>query len=253
MENKICERVADLLSEYIDGGLDAKDAEFVRAHIENCAECRKAYGELLALEKLFDEAAEEVPEGFLSSVMERVAKEKQIADRKKKHPFVFSRKVGGFAIAAAVMLTVVASPLITSVLKNDVGGETDMEYVSSPEMAADDYWAGDKASPAEKNDGLYNAEAEVSFDSVKDVVENVEEEPKYGVDFGKYYTANMSDGRVGRVLLEDRGNATLEIDGESGSYSYEIMGGEIVLSDENGKLNFYLSYGDGISFNQVDG
>ena len=33
MENRDCERVLDLLNQYIDGELNGSDAEFVRAHI----------------------------------------------------------------------------------------------------------------------------------------------------------------------------------------------------------------------------
>ena len=113
MENKVCERVLELLNEYIDGELNESDAEFVRAHIEICPECKKVYSDLLEVERLFDEASEEVPDGFLDSVMTKISSEKQNAAKPSKKPMVFWGKFGGVAVAAAVMLTVVASPLIS--------------------------------------------------------------------------------------------------------------------------------------------
>ena len=58
-----CEKVLDLLNQYADGELNESDALLVRAHLEICPSCKKAYEELLEIEKLFEEAKEEAPKG----------------------------------------------------------------------------------------------------------------------------------------------------------------------------------------------
>ena len=53
-----CENTIELLNQYADGELNESDAAFVRAHLEECEECQKAYCQLLEIEKLFKSTAD---------------------------------------------------------------------------------------------------------------------------------------------------------------------------------------------------
>ena len=259
MEDKICDRVLTLLNEYIDGELNADDAEFVRAHIEDCADCKKAYLELLEIEKLFDEASKEVPDGFLDSVMAKISDEKKKTVKTKKVIPHFAFKFGGVALAAAVMLTVIASPIIPTFLKNQTESAKDLAYSSQIEASladdclvedADKYEFYDGEADSNLKNGASPAEEEVAAEAVTDACEVIT--PAFEIKHGTYYAFNMSDGETAKAVFEDGDSAVLEKDGESISYSYERVGNQVVFSNKDETLKFEIFYGEQICFNQSD-
>ena len=258
MEDKICDRVLTLLNEYIDGELNADDAEFVRAHIEDCADCKKAYLELLEIEKLFDEASKEVPDGFLDSVMAKISDEKKKTVKTKKVTPHFAFKFGGVALAAAVMLTVIASPIIPNFLKNQTESAKDMAYAAEIEASIADGFYVDDADKYEMFDGETDSDLK-NCAPADDVLAGEAEEasceaamPAVEINYGAYYIFNMSDGKTVKAVFEDSDDAVLEKDGESISYSYEMIGNQVVFSNKDEILKFEIFYGEQICFNQSD-
>ena len=106
MEN--CEKVLDLLTQYIDGELDESVAMLVRAHLEECEACREIYTELLQVQKLFAIESDEAPDELLENVMAKIKAEKALTLRRRKFTKIFTTT----AAAAAIALTVLASPTI---------------------------------------------------------------------------------------------------------------------------------------------
>lgn len=257
MEIGMCDWVLERLNEYIDGELNNSDAEIVRAHIDICPNCKKAYEELLAVESLFDESEEEMPEGFVDSVMARVAQEER---KPKKSPFVLFRNIGGIAIAAVVMLTVVASPLIGGVIEDSVNGEgADIFYAADADLEKADDVSG-KAPAVNYDDAEYDYSeiADASQDEKLEVLEDfiidtesVPEVPEFKISFGKNYAVNMLDGTVAYVNFKDEEKAIFEKDGKIEKYDSVFFEDETVLIGDG--LKFDIIYGETVYFNQTNG
>ena len=206
MANKDCEKVLDMLNEYIDGELDANNAALVRSHIENCPECREALEALKKIEQLLDESTEEAPEALCDRVMERVRAEKT-ASRKK---IVFMRRLGIIAAAAVICLAVIASPMLIMVATGGAKAEADCLDAERAPML-EDMLTGNGAAMDDHYSVIENASADNDnsdiFDVIKDLIDNgkaeteaaTEAEPLL-VDSGEY-RGILLDGSEKRVAL----------------------------------------------------
>jgi len=71
-----CEQMTALLSAYMDGELTAAEQVHVRAHLEQCPECRALYEQLMTLHTSFSDLEEiSAPENFAQGVMARIRAE----------------------------------------------------------------------------------------------------------------------------------------------------------------------------------
>lgn len=72
---KYCEEYAALISAWLDGALDEREAARLHVHLFTCPGCRAYLADMQALRKGFPKLEDvEVPEGFTQAVMDRVHK-----------------------------------------------------------------------------------------------------------------------------------------------------------------------------------
>jgi len=68
-----CEEVLNSLSAYADKELDEKKRKTISSHLEECNSCKKAFKELIDLEKLFEDIPDLEPGlGFNAVIMGRI-------------------------------------------------------------------------------------------------------------------------------------------------------------------------------------
>ncbi len=227
MEN--CERILDLLNAYIDGELDVSESERVRAHIEKCESCKKIYDELVKVNKMLANSAEDAPTEILDGVMKKIKSE-------KRGKIINFRKISGVAVAAVILLAVVSSPLVGRIAN---GGDVKLECADKAENFA--------PSMDAKDDYIYSDSYSGGLDGIKDVVESVvvpaeREEPEKIVEetvdcalpleFGVGYQNKMLNGE--RVTVVFEGGVAI-LDGEK--YEYKYNGEVYILSNSGGTLN----------------
>ena len=231
---KDCEKALELLNQYIDGELNEDDTEFVRAHIENCPDCKKAYEELLGIEKMFDEATEDAPTELCEAVMTKIHAQKAMIAKRRK----FTKIFGGTAVAAVVSLTVLASPAILLIATGGAKAECNdkAEALSPSRGEADNYYSADGILPecetvivnSSDNNGKSETYQAV-MDDIEDVKEDLEDEmPDSTVSQGKKYIACLADGSETTLILTQD---TAILGGAE--YEYKISGNQYSL--KNGK------------------
>ena len=205
-----CEKVLDLLNQYADGELNESDALLVRAHLEICPSCKKAYEELLEIEKLFEEAKEEAPKELCESVMAKIKSEPIVNAKRKK----IMKTITGIAVAAAVSLTVLSSPAIILVLS---GGARAEAADNAIEMAPAD---------AEERLEHFYSQADDCGAKFDDVLDKILPETEATSALGERYTVYMSDGsELSVVFTQDA--AILG----GNKFRYEINENQYILKD----------------------
>ena len=205
-----CEKVLDLLNQYADGELDESDALLVRAHLEICPSCKKAYEELLEIEKLFEEAKEEAPAELCESVMAKIKSEPIVNAKRKK----IMKTITGIAVAAAISLTVLSSPAIILVLS---GGAKAEAADNAIEMAPAD---------AEERLEHFYSQADDCGAKFDDVLDKILPETETTSALGERYTVYMSDGsELSVVFTQDA--AILG----GNKFRYEINENQYILKD----------------------
>lgn len=79
-----CDKVSDLIVEYIDGELDETTSELIKQHISSCPHCAKLYRDMALVCSAAAESAYEVPEELHGRVMEAVARERATSSRRAR-------------------------------------------------------------------------------------------------------------------------------------------------------------------------
>ena len=259
MEN--CEKVLNLLNEYTDGELCENDALFVRAHLENCEWCKKTYDELVNLRSFFEESQEDAPAELCERVMSKIKSEKSAFYKRKK----FAKIFGGVAIAAAISLTVLASPAILMVVTGGAKAECqDMAEALTPSLDASGangfYYSDSDMKPeceittqSSKFDGLLDD----IFDESEDCVETDENVIAVGdflVPLGKKFTVNMKNGTYSAIAFEaeitEEYSAYAVLNGKK--YEYKVDGGFLYLNNENEALVFEIIQEKSLCFIQAE-
>jgi hypothetical protein len=105
-----CANIRQLLSEYIDGMLDASEMSAVRGHLHACTDCNREYEALNSLvRKMGDIHAVKTPDDFLAKVHEKINERPSLMDR-IRDLFDFSRiripiEAAAFALTAVLILS----------------------------------------------------------------------------------------------------------------------------------------------------
>lgn len=79
-----CDRVAELIVEYIDGELDCKTSELIKQHIESCPDCEKLYRDMALVCSAAADSAYEAPEELHGRVMDALARERASSGRRAR-------------------------------------------------------------------------------------------------------------------------------------------------------------------------
>lgn len=158
-----CDKVGELIVEYIDGELDEATAELIKQHIEGCSDCQKLYRDMAMVCAAAAESAYEAPEELHGRVMDAVSCEKTASKRRARilNMTKTSRWLGvGIAAMLFVCVGIAGSfkilPKLVNTESND-SAPTETYYNASADKAiSSSYSMGDIA------DGMYseNAEAE---------------------------------------------------------------------------------------------
>ena len=237
MAEKDCEKVLDLLNEYIDGELGANDAEFVRSHTETCSECHRALEELKKTKDLFDEGLEEAPTEICDRVMGQVKSEK--TNSRKKIAFI--RKFSIIAVAAVICLSVLASPMLiflaTGGAKAEDGIFDLLEDSLAPNLSGKDDVRNDYPQSADQDNSPTGDSTESEADGSASLI-----------DSGAY-TAIMLDGSECLLKL-DTNNLVAMFDGVE--YKLEINGFTYTLTNKDKVLDFTLVTEKTAYFKQID-
>ena len=251
MANKDCEKALDLINEYIDGELGAEDARFVRLHIENCSECKKAFEELNEIKNFFESSAEEAPEVLYERVMDEVRAEKPTVRK-----LGAMRKWGTVAIAAAICLCILSTPTLLMIMNGGAKAEAEDNGFMSDLLYSDAELpnsSADRAPTEAVTDGKYdvveNAGAEERVDDIIDTIEKPESFPEtlfVTVDSGEY-TAHMLDGSTKKLIL-DTEKLTAKLDGKE--YTLTVSGLKYTIKNGD-ELTFELRNGDFAYFSQI--
>lgn len=97
-----CENALILISGHIDGENTPEEEALLRAHLEECPDCRAVLRAYEEIDSELTASEEEPPQTLLSGVMETILEQKR--ETKPRRRFIFG---GGTAIAAAVLLLIV--------------------------------------------------------------------------------------------------------------------------------------------------
>lgn len=145
-----CENIQALIPLYIDNELSEEEADFVKQHLESCAECRKEYAFIASmLENLSSMPEPELPKDFHENLMRKV---RAAAPTKKTYYFDFKR-IAGFAAAAAVIaLSVVSFMNLENTKEQNANPDVYLTAPAQQEQTEDKSQAEEaKESAAEKN------------------------------------------------------------------------------------------------------
>lgn len=114
-----CGEFLESLSAYLDGELTAGEAEKIRSHIDNCAECRAVYERLAALSADIKSIETEIPEELHGRIMNAV----KGAGKKKSTLQSRLRRYGlwiGAGVAAMLCLVLIGSPIFNGGMGMDL-------------------------------------------------------------------------------------------------------------------------------------
>ena len=224
LNKKNCE-FEDKVIDYCEGALQDKDAEAVRAHMENCAQCAELYRGHKEFCKALEACNSDVPAELHGSIMRAVRREALRAKLMK------AVKRYAAPIAAALVLAITVPAVIRNGQEN---GATDapLQYSVTEDAAMDVASAGDGKGRAGSQTG--KNEEDVSpcapADSVADIAEAPAAEDaggykvyQYVVENGEVVTCyNCPVVAVDADLFKKLGNEFTQITAENGGMLFEV-------------------------------
>lgn len=142
-----CEKMQELLEAYADGALSHAQKAQVEAHVAHCPHCAALLDEHLALHAAIANCAEKAPEGFADRVMQTVANQPQLFEKRQERGVRFGRVASLIGIAAAAMICIgVAGTALVRHMTQNLGN---MENVEQEETAAGGFMPGAPINPEE--------------------------------------------------------------------------------------------------------
>ena len=224
LNKKNCE-FEDKVIDYCEGALQDEDAEAVRAHMENCAQCAELYRGHKEFCKALEACNSDVPAELHGSIMRAVRREALRAKLMK------AVKRYAAPIAAALVLAITVPAVIRNGQEN---GATDapLQYSVTEDAAMDVASAGDGKGRAGSQTG--KNEEDVSpcapADSVADIAEAPAAEDaggykvyQYVVENGEVVTCyNCPVVGVDADLFKKLGNEFTQITAENGGMLFEV-------------------------------
>jgi len=238
-----CEKIKDLIPMLICEELDADEARKVKAHIEECPECRREYDMMLGMENALSEAEYEAPSELHSAIMSAVNRER----RKDKKIKTFVKRMSVIAATAAVVALIIN--VIPGVIREN-GNKTEEFIVNEKRYLFVDAEAPNGSSESyvplsNETIGAFCGEWAIPLTNGNNAVLKINEDmsaevcivDKYGIEI--YYD--------GTITLDASGNARMtQSDGEV-SYSalieMFIKDGSLCINVKRGQLPFTENHG----------
>ncbi len=238
---KTCEKFAPLLSAYFDGELTEEECAQVRAHLEECEDCRVRLSEYAALRAgLLDAFAEEEPPAdFASGVMAAVRAEKMGAAPKKAKKRTWQRYLPVAACAAIVLLSASLFPQMSGFdeakstdtaapqsAQNESAGAADSEAATGGTLA-------DTVNDTEAPEAFYEHREDSTYYAPVGDAQTVENgrtqttTAKSAEDFDLVYSceAREINGEEGLLWVHQHGPVVLELLGAGATAYVEENGG----------------------------
>ncbi len=211
-----CEKICELMMEYVAGELDRATADEIRTHIETCDECKKEYELALGMSEAVRDARFDAPEELHGRIMSAVANEKKRQRRAKllKNLTTIGASVAAFIIVVNVIVDNLAGKSSDNVPN---AGENNQEGVS---INADNVF-----KPATQ---ITNETVELSASTLN--------------MFAGEWTTSLSDGRTAIMYINDDGSVVVCIREKNGYETYydgmlEFTKDGITLSQSDGNQN----------------
>ncbi|MGI2328464.1 zf-HC2 domain-containing protein [Planococcus sp. YIM B11945] len=111
--NTCPENIVHAMNDYLDGDINSTDEATLKAHLENCSDCRKLYHELSKTIAFVQSASHiQAPANFVAQTMARLPKEKKQANFQRwfrRHPM----------LTAAALFCILMSGMLFSNFNND--------------------------------------------------------------------------------------------------------------------------------------
>ena len=212
-----CERIRELLFDYIDGELDENTADAVRAHLDGCDKCKKEYREMLGMSEAIRESTVKAPAELHSHIMSGISAEKKRVKRARLMRNLTA--IGGCAAAFVI---------IVNVLFNMIDGQKD----NAPEKND----PSDAPSISLKADNIFASAG--SLESGGDEETVVLSESTFEQFVGEWKTELKNGTTVIMIISEDR-SAVVCIRERNGYETYydgmiEFKNGTATISQSDG-------------------
>ena len=205
-----CDKYTELASRMIDGELDEREQEELRAHISACEDCRRVYEAFSAMSSAMSEGLEEPPEGLARGVMFKIGLERGKGSGRR---FAFGKFT---ALAACLAVIVFAAS------KVGIPGLSDRtSAVEAPMAMAEDKGAEPESAIVSDNSGGVMAESEVRINKNQIVAPAAVSGEDLRTEDNKYLSSGSKE----------------ETEFEAESFNVQLFGmteAEIFLQDKDG-------------------
>lgn len=214
-----CERICELLYDYVNGELDGATAREVEEHIANCESCKKEYELLLGMSEAISDAAYVPPTELHEVIMSGIAAEKKRIRRSRLIKNLTA--IGASAAAFVIVVNAIFGALDRAMDKGQNAPDSD-----------------ESASIIMKSDNVFTSESESETmgETVKLSASTV------GSFVGEWQTS-LKNGRTVTMWIYGDHSVVVCVRERNGNETYydgtlEFANGEITLSQSDGNKNF---------------
>lgn len=233
-----CEKIRELLFEYVNGELDATSAKEVEEHIAECESCKNEYELLLGMSEAINEAAYEAPSELHGVIMSGIAAEKKRMRRARLIKNLTA--IGASAAAFVIVINVIFGNLDRAM---DKGQNTpDQDEMPSIVLKSDNIFTTESATTGEMVElsqstaSRFVGEWTTELKNGKTVTMWINEDlsvvvcvkEKNGNEI--YYDGMLEFDEMGIVLSQSDGNesfkATIEMVIDNGELFFDVVSGK---------------------------
>ena len=211
-----CERICELMMEYVAGELDKATSDEIRSHIETCDECKKEYELALGMSEAISDARFDAPEELHGRIMSAIANEKK---KKIKARFLRNLTTIGASVAAFI--------IIVNVIVNNIA---DKSFDNVPNADANN-----QEGVTVNADNVFKPTGETTSETVELSSATVNM-------FVGEWTTSLSGGRTAIMYINDDSSVVVCIRERDGREIYydgmlEFTKDGITLSQSDGNQN----------------
>ena len=216
-----CEKIKELLIEYVTGELDEATSSEVASHIESCAECKKEYEFLLGMSESIKVAEYEAPEELHDMIISAVKREARRESRAK-----ITKKISIIAASAAAFVIVVNAVLFNPPKSEDPENNSSIN--------------GNLGSEDESNDMLIDADNVFTVSSGNAIYNDAVLSSGTAYQFAGSWECDLEDGTKVTMQINEDGSVVVCI---TDIYGWETYYDGVLTFDKNGDVR--LSQSDG--------
>ena len=194
-----CEKIRELLFDYVDGELDESAAEEICEHLEGCDECKKEYEEMLGMSEAIKESSVSAPTELHARIMLGVTAEKKRVRRARLMRNITA--IGGCAAALVIVVTAAFNMMDSGKDKAPENSKPNSSEAPSVSLKADNIF--EPAASDELADGDSVMLSELTFER-----------------FVGEWKTELSDGRTVILMIGEDRSAVVCIREKDGREAY---------------------------------